>query len=76
MPVSGLVITLTHDTLQREAAIGAIRSDRRIEIGTIGSSKMAIVVDTPSSDDDKQLWEWLQAIDGVLQVEVAMIGFE
>jgi nitrate reductase NapAB chaperone NapD len=76
MPVSGLVVTLTSQSPQREAAIEEIRADLRIEIGAIGPSKMAIVVDTATSSDDKRLWEWIQAIEGVLQVEVALIGFE
>jgi hypothetical protein len=76
MPVSGLVVTLSPESHQREHAIETIRTERQIEIGPLQASKMAIVVDTPSSSEDKRLWDWLHTIEGVLLVEVAMIGFE
>jgi nitrate reductase NapAB chaperone NapD len=76
MPVSGLVVSLKSDLTLREEAIAAIRKESRIEVGVIEGRRMAIVIDTTSTDDDKQLWCWLAALPGVTFVDVAMVGFE
>lgn len=76
MPVSGLVVSLTDEPHLREAAIASIRQETRIEVGIIRSGRMAIVLDTVSTDEDKQLWHWLSSLPGVVFVDVAMVGFE
>ncbi len=76
MPISGLVVSLASDPLLRDSALAAIRQELRIEIGTIKLHKMAIVVDTQSTDEDKQIWEWLNTLPGVTFVDVALVGFE
>ena len=76
MPVSGLVVSLSDQPALREKAMDAIRDEPRIEIGVTKSRRMAIVIDTASSDDDKQLWNWLQELPGVAFVDVVMVGFE
>jgi nitrate reductase NapAB chaperone NapD len=76
MPVSGLVVSFSDQPDLREKAMDAIRDDSRIEIGVTKSQRMAIVIDTPSSDEDKQLWGWLNSLPGVVFVDVVMVGFE
>jgi nitrate reductase NapAB chaperone NapD len=76
MPVSGLVVTLTDDQERRDSALAAIRREPRIEIGMMEARQLAIVVDTPSGDDDRQLWQWLNSLPGVEFVDVALVGFE
>ena len=76
MPVSGLVVSFAADAQLRESAIQLIRSEPRIEVGTFAHNKLAIVVDTTSSEEDKQLWEWLNTLPGVVFVDVALVGFE
>ena len=76
MPVSGLVVSLANEPNLRETAIDAIRQESQIEIGVINSLRMAVVVDTPSSEEDKEIWNWLNALPGVTFVDVAMVGFE
>ena len=76
MPISGLVVSLKSDPQLREEAITAIRQEKRIEIGLIQSRRMAIVLDTASTDEDKQLWCWLSSLPGVVLVDVAMVGFD
>ena len=76
MPVSGLVVSFTDQPALREKAMDAIRDEPRIEIGVAKSRRMAIVIDTASSDEDKQLWNWLQELPGVVFVDVVMVGFE
>jgi nitrate reductase NapAB chaperone NapD len=76
MPVSGLVVSLSPQSELRAAAIASLGREPRIEIGVVESGKMAIVVDTESADEDKQLWNWLHTIPGVVFVDVVMVGFE
>ena len=76
MPVSGLVVSLSDRDDARENAIAAIRQESRIEIGAIHSRRMAVVMDTDSSDEDKELWNWLSTLPGVVFVDVVMVGFE
>lgn len=76
MPVSGLVVSLVSDPQLRKEAIASIRSEPRIEIGVIEGRRMAIVLDTESTDADKQLWCWLSSLPGVVFVDVALVGFD
>lgn len=76
MPVSGLVVSFTDQPDLAAKAVDAIRDEPRIEIGVTDSRRMAIVIDTATSDDDKQLWNWLQGLPGVAFVDLVMVGFE
>ena len=76
MPVSGLVVSLKSDPRLREEAIEAIGRESCIEVGVIERRKMAIVVDTDSSEDDKRIWCWLGALPGVAFVDVAMVAYD
>lgn len=76
MPISGLVVSLVSDRQLREEAIATIKAEPCIEVGVIQSQRMAIVLDTPSTDDDKRLWCWLSSLPGVVFVDVAMVAFE
>ncbi|NND95798.1 MAG: hypothetical protein HKN47_00545 [Pirellulaceae bacterium] len=76
MPVSGLVVTLSSEKDARNNAISAIRQEPRIEVGVIHSHRMAVVLDTQSEHEDKELWAWLNGLAGVDFVDVALVGFE
>ena len=76
MPISGLVITLADDAARRDAALAALRDHAAIDLGPQTGSRVPIVVETASDDEDRQVWEWLQSLPGVMQVDVAMIHFE
>ncbi len=81
MPISGLVVTLSDNDTERADAIDALRREPRIELGiseleqTV-ASRIPIVVDTQSNEDDKQVWQWLNDLPGVVFVDVALVGFE
>ena len=70
MPVSGLVLTLSTDTLKRESALAALRRHRCIEIGQASEHRLPIAVDTPDSDADRQVWSWLHELPGVEFVDL------
>ena len=76
MPVSGLVVSLAESPELRQLAIDAIDQESRIDIGVIESQRMSIAVDTHSSEEDKELWQWLTNLPGVDFVDVVMVGFE
>ena len=76
MPISGLVITLSEKARERSVALAALAEDRRIEIGEATESRLPIVVDTPSSEEDRHVWEWLHNLPGVVFVDVACIHFD
>ena len=76
MPVSGLVISLCDGPESRAGALSAIRQETRITMGVLAANRLAIVLDTASSEEDRQLWDWLGSLSGVSFVEVAFVGFE
>lgn len=81
MPISGLVVTLSDNDTERADALAALRRDRRIELGITEpeqqhAMRIPIVVDTRSNDEDKQVWQWLNDLAGVVFVDVALVGFE
>ena len=76
MPVSGLVVSLSEGSQLRAEALSAIRRETRITMGDMAANRLALVLDTASSEEDRQLWDWLGSLSGVSFVEVAFIGFE
>jgi hypothetical protein len=76
MPVSGLVVTLREDPVSRGEALGRIHGDRRFTMGVCAGNRLALVMDTNSNAEDRQLLDWLVSLMGVALVEVAFIGFE
>ena len=76
MPVSGLVVSLSDGPQPRAEALSAIRREARITMGVFEANRLAIVLDTASSEEDRQLWDWLGSLSGVSFVEVAFVGFE
>ncbi|TWU24069.1 hypothetical protein Pla52o_19920 [Novipirellula galeiformis] len=81
MPISGLVVTLSDNATERADVLSSLRRDPRIELGINEPEqqhavRIPIVVDTPSNDEDKQVWQWLNRLPGVVFVDVALVGFE
>jgi hypothetical protein len=76
MPVSGLVVSLCQEPQARAEAIEAIGREPRITMGTQEGNRLAVVLDTDSSQQDQQIWQWLRSLPGVSLLEVAFVGFE
>ena len=76
MPVSGLVVFLVDEQQLRADTLAAIDREARITMGAEEGNRLAIVLDTASNDEDRQLRDWLGSLPGVLFVEVAFVGFE
>lgn len=75
MPISGLVVALADDALGQQSA-DRIAAAPQIEVGRRTAHKLAVVVETASSDEDRDLWQWLRDLPGVVHVDVVFIGFD
>lgn len=76
MPVSGLVVTFKQDVSEFPESVQRLEKDNCIEVGQANGPKLAIVVDTNSRDRDREIWHWVHTLPGVVNVEVAFVGFE
>jgi len=76
MPISGLVLTLVQDASLRNKTLESLRQHSAMELGTAVENRLPIVVETPDSEADRHVWEWLHSLPGVSQVEIAVIHFE
>lgn len=70
MPVSGLVLTLSPNRNDREFALARLQEHPRLQIGHAEWQRLPVVVDTPSDEEDKALWAWLNDLRGVLFVNL------
>ena len=75
MPISGLVITLGDEEAACEAAMKALSVNRFITLGKREGYRLPIVVETPDSEVDRDLWDWLHELPGVRFVDVACVHF-
>lgn len=76
MPISGLVVSLCDEPEPRAKTLAVIGQDPKITMGVLEANRLAVVLDTVSHDEDKQLWNWLESLAGVSFLEVAFVGFE
>lgn len=76
MPVSGLVITFSSDVADHGEIMEQLAAESAIELGTACGPRLAVVVDTPSRDHDRTIWDWVRDLPGVAVVDVAFVGFE
>lgn len=76
MPISGLVVTLNEDSRSRTETLDEIGREPRITLGVLAANRLAIVLDTKSSEEDRQLWDWLGGLSGVSFLDVTFVGFE
>lgn len=76
MPVSGLVLSLCDDVAVRDTTLAMIEREPLITTGPCRANRLAIVLDTPSSEEDKRLWNWLNSLPGTILLEVAFVGHE
>jgi len=75
MPISGLVITLSDDARLRDAALAELSHHPAVSLGPLTGQRLPIVVETPDSDADRDVWEWLSALPGITLVNIAVVHF-
>ncbi len=76
MPVSGIVVTFASTVAEHSAAVETLRLIPEIDIGPAGGSKLALVVDSPNSRRDQEIWETVQQLPGVIDVALALVATE
>jgi len=70
MPVNGLLITLTEDETLSGDALLAIAEHDGIELGDRTDRWQPVVVETSGTRDSHEIHEWLEALPGVIMVDV------
>ena len=76
MPISGLVVTLSPEPSSCQAALDALHRHPMVEVGEGLPHRRPIVVETGNTEETGRFWEWLQALPGVLFVDVAYVHLE
>lgn len=70
MPVNGLLITLTEDENLVNDALSAIAARDDIELGDLTGRWQPVVVEADDTGGSHDVHEWLQALPGVVMVDV------
>lgn len=70
MPVNGLLLTLAEDEKHVNDALLAIGARSDIELGERTGRWQPVVVETKDTGGSHDVHEWLQALPGVLLVDV------
>ena len=76
MPVSGLVVTLDADPNRARGAVTQILNHSAFDVGERCGHRLPVVLETPDRQDDKQCWQWLNDLSGVVHVDAAFIHFD
>jgi hypothetical protein len=75
MPIASLVVTLDNRDSLRQAALGRLLADTRVDLGVARGAYLPIVVDTVTAQEGEELVESLLATPGVLRIDVVGIDF-
>lgn len=75
MAISGLVLTLGDDARGIEA-LERLARDPRLTLGDRFGSRLAVVAETNGIEADRDLWDDLRALPGVLSVELSFVQFD
>ncbi|MBL8761239.1 MAG: hypothetical protein JNL50_08045 [Phycisphaerae bacterium] len=76
MAVSGIVVTLASDPGLAEQAMAALSADPRLTLGERFGLRLAAVAETDSPRADRDLWDQLHAIPGVVHVDVTFVALD
>lgn len=75
MAISGLVVTLSNDTAAA-ATLSVLSSDPRLTLGEQFGRRIAVVAETPSAHEDRELFDELRAMPGITQVDVTFVHLD
>ena len=70
MPVNGLLLTLTEDETLVDDALSVISARDDIELGDRTGRWQPVVVEAGGTGESHEVHEWLQALPGVVMVDV------
>jgi len=75
MPISGLVLTLIDEPAARARALEALSAEPRVTLGQEFGARLAVVTETATLGESRDLAESLIDIEGVALLEVVMVDF-
>lgn len=76
MPIASVVLTTASDPPLRTHALAQLLADPRIELGELQGDYLPAVLDTATAEEGEALACELEAIVGVLRVDVVGINFD
>ena len=76
MPVSGLMLSFSSDVASHGDVLRRIQRRAEIVIGPARGEKLAVVVDTDSREQDRDIWQWLQDLPGITGVHLAFASWD
>jgi hypothetical protein len=71
MPVLSAVLTLP----DAEATLVALADKPEVPLGPPNGVRYPVVLSTETRQADKALWNWVQALPGVVHVELVFVDF-
>ena len=74
MPIASIVVRTKDDCL--EEVVDQVKQYEGVSISDIGRDKFIVVSETETREQDKNLWERLEAVPGVLKVDLIYYNFE
>ena len=76
MPISGLVVVLDGPSGPHDETISKLSAHPAVEVGDVSANRAAIVVESKSKRDDQEVWNWVQGLPGVTDIQIAFVGFD
>jgi nitrate reductase NapAB chaperone NapD len=76
MPISGLVVAFDAGLGPHDDAIAQLAAHPSIDVGETNANRLAIVVESNSKEHDQEIWQWIQSLPGVIDINVAFVGFD
>jgi nitrate reductase NapAB chaperone NapD len=73
MAISGLAILLSPEPAQRESALLALQDHPQLELGPSNGDRIAAVLDTPDTHQDRIAFRQLEKLGGVLRVDLVCV---
>lgn len=76
MPICGLVITLDPDETFAANGLRELSRHPRVLVGERVQSRLPIVIDTVTREQDQAMWDWLGGVEGVMRADVVYADLE
>lgn len=73
MSISGLVVTLTGDPELAASSVRALAAEPRLRLGPRSGPRLAVVAETGSATEDRDLLERIAETPGVLAAHVVFV---
>ncbi len=75
MSVVGAVVTLSPDPDSHQHAMAALHADATWTLGELQGTRLPVVFETPSTRDDRDRFDQLRSLPGVLAADPVFAAF-